>query len=368
MLRPHALIRARRAALPAALAAVAVVVAVPGRSHASSLQDRIAAAQQHEHSLQSGIAADSRAIAGFQGRIGDLQGRLTALQSTLDAENAQLRRLQSELRSARARLMSLKLHLAQDRATLARELVSEYESAPPDLVTVVMDAKGFADLLERVDGLKRVQRANVQVTTRVRTARAQVAAQAKRLAALEAVKQRQAAAIMVQRDEVAQLKVALVDRELAFRRSRTRKSSELASLRSRRAVLQRQLARAQARAAAAQRAAYAAPTTTGGFSPGGGDDGFFPAPGTNYSVGQEPEIAARLDRLGKALHLHLIGLSGYRTPQHSVEVGGFTDDPHTRGEASDTPGVEGVPEATLEQFGLTRPFPGAAEADHVQLH
>jgi hypothetical protein len=84
-------------------------------------------------------------------------------------------------------------------------------------------------------------------------------------------------------------------------------------------------------------------------------------------VGQEPEIAARLDRLGKALHLHLIGISGYRTPQHSVEVGGFADDPHTRGEASDTPGVEGVPEQTLLRFGLTRPFPGPAEADHIQL-
>ena len=39
----------------------------------------------------------------------------------------------------------------------------------------------------------------------------------------------------------------------------------------------------------------------------------------------------------------------------------------TRGQASDTPGIEGVPEATLERFGLTRPFPGAAEADHIQL-
>jgi hypothetical protein len=32
----------------------------------------------------------------------------------------------------------------------------------------------------------------------------------------------------------------------------------------------------------------------------------------------------------------------------------------------DTPGVEGVPEATLEEFCLTRPFPGAREADHIQ--
>ena len=94
---------------------------------------------------------------------------------------------------------------------------------------------------------------------------------------------------------------------------------------------------------------------------------FFQAAGTNYSVGNEPAIAARLDVMGRALHLHLIGISGYRSPQHSVEVGGFADDPHTRGEASDTPGVEGVPQATLARFGLIRPFSGAAEADHIQL-
>jgi hypothetical protein len=98
----------------------------------------------------------------------------------------------------------------------------------------------------------------------------------------------------------------------------------------------------------------------------GGEFGFFQAPGTNYSVGEEPIIAARLDEMGRVLQLHLIGISGYRTPQHSVEVGGFADDPHTQGLASDTPGVEGVPEGTLERFCLTRPFPGPAEADHIQ--
>ncbi len=98
-----------------------------------------------------------------------------------------------------------------------------------------------------------------------------------------------------------------------------------------------------------------------------GGDGFTPGPGTDYTVGQEPQLARRLDALGRALHLKLTGISGYRTPQHSVSVGGFADDPHTRGQASDTPGIQGVAEATLNRFGLTRPFPGASEADHIQL-
>ena len=31
----------------------------------------------------------------------------------------------------------------------------------------------------------------------------------------------------------------------------------------------------------------------------------------------------------------IYGISGYRTPAHSVAVGGFADDPHTKGEAED---------------------------------
>lgn len=107
-------------------------------------------------------------------------------------------------------------------------------------------------------------------------------------------------------------------------------------------------------------AVSAPPTARGGI-------GFTPAPGTNYSTGQEAEIARRLDRLAKDLGLRLTGISGYRSPQHSVAVGGFANDPHTRGAASDTQGIESVPESVLWKYGLTRPFSGSREANHVQL-
>ena len=153
-----------------------------------------------------------------------------------------------------------------------------------------------------------------------------------------------------------------------MRRTAPRSGAQLTSLRTK---LQHEATVLDRQAAAARAASLPVLPPPGGcintpFVAHGGSTGFFPAPGTNYSVNQEPIIAARLDALGRPLGLHLIGISGYRSPAHSVEVGGFADDPHTRGEASDTPGVEGVPEATLEQFCLTRPFGGAREADHIQ--
>src|SRR3954454_478102 len=369
---PAVSVRTRRLAVVLALLAPGALAAAPV---GADLQSQISASQARDRALQAEIRADSRTIDGFQGRIDDVQARLARIQRRPDIEAAQAGRLRppprqapqraelrARLRQARGRLVILRLRLARDRDVLARQLVGQYEAPQPDLVSVVLDAHGFADLLERIDQLKRIANQNTDATTRVRDEGVAVKALSQRLTDMVATQQHVTAAQMIQRDQVAQLKFALVARQAPYLRSRSRRNAQLASLRSHRKALEKRLASYQVRAAAAYGLGSGVP-----FSSGGGSYGFFPAPGTNYSVGVEPILAARLDRLGKALHLHLIGLSGYRTPAHSVEVGGFANDPHTRGQASDTPGVEGVPEATLRRFGLTRPFGGAAEADHIQL-
>jgi peptidoglycan hydrolase CwlO-like protein len=357
--------------MAALLFASAIGVAVASSS-GGSLQQRIAAARAGEHALQAGIAADNSKVAGFQGTINDLQARLSALQSSLNVERAQLDDLQGQLRAARARLTTLKIQFVQDQQVLANQLTASYEGDTPDALNVVMSAHGFSDLIERVDEVRLIARENAETTMRVGAERHAVSIQANHLADLTTRQERVTTSVLVQRDEVDRLRLAVVSQQLVFARARNRRASQLDVLRSRRQSLQQQLASIQKREAAAQARSFALTSPgssgiSGGSLAPSGSDGFFPAPGTDYSVGDEPQIAARLNTMGKALHLHLIGISGYRSPQHSVEVGGFANDPHTRGLASDTPGVEGVAEPTLNQFGLTRPFPGPAEADHIQL-
>jgi hypothetical protein len=107
--------------------------------------------------------------------------------------------------------------------------------------------------------------------------------------------------------------------------------------------------------------------------------GFVADPGTTQNVGQLPELTARLNALAQALHVTIYGISGYRTPAHSVAVGGFADDPHTKGEAEDI-GVNSllrssaarISEAELARYGLYRPFdptddPANTEVNHIQL-
>ncbi|HUA74623.1 MAG TPA: hypothetical protein VL988_07680 [Solirubrobacteraceae bacterium] len=353
-------------ALLLAAAATAALVSVAAGSTPGALEGKIGATQEKEGQVRAGIHADSHQIAGFQGNIDDLQTRLDALESSLTVEQNLLDGIRSQLSVARTRLAALQVQLAHDRKVLVAQVVAAYESPPPDIATVILEAHGFADLIERVDDLRAISRENAAATQHVAETQKSVTVEAAHLAQLETTHAQETRAVQVQRDEVAELHLALVKRQLEFVRARDRKSGELEELESHKHSLEHELSHVQQRELEASGVTYSGPIGEFNGTPEG-DYGFFPAAGTNYSVGEEPTLAEHLNTLGKALHLHLIGISGYRSPQHSVEVGGFADDPHTRGEASDTPGVEGVPQSTLAQFGLIRPFPGAAEADHIQL-
>ena len=351
-------------ALTAALAA-AVAPATAG----GDLAKRYSNGQQQASALQSRIQAEDAKLEGFEGTATTLQARLMAIKRSVALQSALLATVSSQLSRAHAKLVALDTSYAYDRRLLAAELVAEYESPPPTVVDVVVDADGFDQLLNQLHSVKAIEQRNTAATRAVNSARLEVALQTARLAGIRVRRRRATAAVLVERDEIAGLRLAVVRRELQTARDRADDAAQLESLRK---TLAHEALVLDLRAAGAQGAASSGVAATPGacrdapFTAHGGPYGFFPAPGTNYTAGQEPIIAARLDALGRALQLHLIGISGYRTPQHSLEVGGYADDPHTRGEASDTPGVEGVPEATLESFCLTRPFPGPREADHVQ--
>jgi hypothetical protein len=354
---------------PISLLAVTATMIAAGNGSAD-LSSQYAAGQQRASQLQSAIQADSTRIQGYQGTIGSLQTRLNVIQQSVLVQQRLLRSVQQALTASRIRLAQLQVSYARDKQVLADELRAEYESPPPSVVNVVVDAGGFQDLINQLSDLKAIEDQNATVIRQVNLARAAVTVQANRLAAIAIRRRRATAAVLVERDQVANLRLSIVGRELVYERARDRQTTQLTTLQR---TLSHQAAILAQRAVAAQvdSSGGVAPPPPGGcidtpFVAHGGEFGLFLAPGTNYTVNEEPVIAARLDALGKALQLHLIGISGYRTPQHSVEVGGFADDPHTRGEASDTPGIEGVPEATLEEYCLTRPFPGPREADHIQ--
>jgi murein DD-endopeptidase MepM/ murein hydrolase activator NlpD len=182
--------------------------------------------------LTSDITSLTRRIDTLQGGITTLQRRQNAIQSDLNVRRGALERTQRELRTVRAQLARLRATLAHARTVLAERIVAAYKNDRPDLVTVVLRADGFADLLESSAYLRRVGRQDRQVITTVRTAKAAALTATKRLGTLEGRQRSIAAEISRQRDAVARLRITLVGKRDEIDRMRGVKRRALGTVRA----------------------------------------------------------------------------------------------------------------------------------------
>ena len=252
------------------------------RSRAASIgskidqkREQIAAKKGRERVLSTTITRYSRSIDALQGDITVLQRKEVAIQGDLDAKLAELARIQEELRQERLRLARLRARLAEARVALADRLVQLYKADKPDVVTVVLESEGFADLLERTEFMQRVSDQDARIIDRVRAARAEAKRTEARLDKLEKRQTRIAKAIEERRDAVARVKGQLVDRRDAYARVRSAKSTALAGTRQARqhlegdlAALVQENAKIQAQLAAAQNGTAA--SSAGPIRPGAG--------------------------------------------------------------------------------------------------
>ena len=266
------------AAVPLACFAVLPLTAGGAPSLSTKIQrkkDQIAARKGRERVLASDVAGFTRRINGLQKDITVLQTRQVRLQADLDAKRAELARIQEDLRRERLRLARLRARLAEARAALARRLVELYKADEPDLVTVVLESNGFADLLERTEFMQRVSSQDARIIGIVRRAKADATATAAHLARLEERAQAVARQIENRVTQVAAVKGQLVDRRARYADARSEKYAMLARTRDTRHELEGDLraleaeqAKIQARLAAA--AAGAASNVAGPIQPGSG--------------------------------------------------------------------------------------------------
>ncbi|MFZ0976014.1 MAG: hypothetical protein WAN22_27580 [Solirubrobacteraceae bacterium] len=246
-----------RRRIAAALVAAVAVVAVGASVSRGDLESRYAQHQHQAHQLRSAIHADTSAIQSDEGSISALEARLAIVQRRLDVDEGLLAQVRLELTRARDRVAELKVQYAGDRRLLAQQLVANYETPPPSLMDVVLTSTGFQNLLNKVNALKAIARANARVTRLVGAARIAVAGEARRLAALEVRRDRSTAAVLAERNQIVQLRLSIVDRELASAHDRASKQRQLSALQKtlshEEAALQRQATLAAVAAFGAER-------------------------------------------------------------------------------------------------------------------
>ena len=231
------------------------------------LREKIGAGQGHISALSGAVRAASGRIGQLDASIATLARRLDRIQADLNAKRAELARLRSELSAARRRLARLEAYEARAERVLAQQLVASYESDNPDVVTVVLSATGFRDLLERLAFMERVRKQDVDIIDQVRAARRAVTAEATRLGKLEVREQTLTAQVLAERNSLATASASLQRQRAAVARVRDAKASELAGARDEVSHLQHQLSQLEA-----AQAALAASTnhSSGGDGGGGG--------------------------------------------------------------------------------------------------
>jgi murein DD-endopeptidase MepM/ murein hydrolase activator NlpD len=216
--------------------------------------------KQQEGVLTTTIQRFNTRIAAVQGEISATQERLDRAQASLDAQKAELLEVRDQLEAARDRLERLRSELATARKVLAARLVEIYKADSPDALTVVLEADGFGDLLERAEFLERISEQDREITDEVRGLRDLAEEQAKRLAKLEEREQLAAERILRWRDQIAAVQGQLVSSRDELASARADRRGALSQVHSSRVALEgdlRALEEEQARVTAALQGAPA---------------------------------------------------------------------------------------------------------------
>jgi septal ring factor EnvC (AmiA/AmiB activator) len=257
------------AAAAAALTVVlALVVGLTSASEAAlpslgQLNSELGQQQARQRSLSASIGSLNQVIATLDGQIALIQGREAAVRDELANDRAALSRVQLELVRQQRLLVVLRARLALSRKILSRQLVAGYENDKPDLVSVVLEAHGFNDLLEQLDFLRRAEQQQQSIITITRNAKARADAAARQLAALQASDRRIAAQTYLHAQALAGMNELLQGRQSALGQARAAQQAALQASVVRGGQLKSQIGQVRAQiaaqqAAAARRAAAAA--------------------------------------------------------------------------------------------------------------
>lgn len=270
----------------AAVAAVAVLLFGAAPAPAKDLQSKLDAKEAKLSKVRQREGVLTTTISRHRDRIERLTGEVAALRSREAAVRIRLRAKQAELNRAVAELDVARKHLAVVRARLKRalvalreRLVAMYETGTPDLLSVIVEAGGYEELVNRTEYLNRIHGLDEAVVSRVRELRDQVK---RTVARLRAVKDRIEAA----RDAIAAEERALASARSALQRRQTqlvgaRRSREraLARIEETEQELDGDVAAIQAKLAARLAGTGSAPLPAGPIRGGNGSGLVWPVNG-----------------------------------------------------------------------------------------
>ncbi len=263
-------------ARPSAIAATVVVLATAcllallGGSAPADLQSRLDTKQasldkvrSQKGVLTTTISHYDDQISGLEAAVARLRRQEAAVHAQLLAKQAELDQAIADLRRARDHLVVVRSHLKAALINLREQLVAVYESGTPDVLTVLLSAKGFDDMVARAEYLKRIQGFQETVVGRVRQLRNEAKRTVIRLA--DARRRIQAArdAIAAQQQQLASARAGVESRQADLVAARGRRQAALSQIKDSEQKLEGSVADIQSKIQAQLQAAASAPLPAG---------------------------------------------------------------------------------------------------------
>src|SRR3954453_21440265 len=148
--------------------AVCACAMLGGSASGQSLQQKLDTTQKKLSHVQAHAGVLTGRISHESEQLQQLTSQVAALRNREAAVAAQLQQKQAELDSAQAPLEHRKKRLREAVQILEERLVAIYESNEPDLITVLLQAHGFDDLLARTQYMETLQHQDNDIVARVR--------------------------------------------------------------------------------------------------------------------------------------------------------------------------------------------------------
>jgi septal ring factor EnvC (AmiA/AmiB activator) len=318
--------RFRLLAAAGAVLVLGLLLILPVRpAHATpslgALNSQLGQEQAHQHQLSASMASLSQLIGSLTSQISLVQSREAAVRSELASDQAELAKVTVQLKRERARVQMLRRRLARARMLLSDQLVSSYETSRPDLVSVVLNAHGFNDLLEQISFLGRAEHAQQSIIGLTRSAKRQAAQAASLFAHLEARDRQMTESAATRARALAGMNSLLQSRQAALSQARYAQALSLRASQARAQSLQSKISQVRAQQLAAQRAAaqraaqQAAAQDNAPASPS-------PSPSSSGSAGA-PSAAAPSGGWAIPYSIVLCESGGQNLPPNSAGASGY---------------------------------------------
>jgi murein DD-endopeptidase MepM/ murein hydrolase activator NlpD len=233
----------RRRSLLVSLVALALALAAPAAgddvggqkaqvdARIAALEEEIGAAKGREGVLTTQLSAVAGELRSAQSAVDKAQGNLDRLEGELSSERSNLQHLTALLRTQTRRLVRLQAEYRRVVRILEQRVRAIYMDEPPDVLSFLVSASSFSDVLDNIEFLNRLGLQDQRIAGQVGEAKAKAAGERRATARTRRLTAATVAVISARTDEARDVRDELASGRDALLAAHRLKASALADAR-----------------------------------------------------------------------------------------------------------------------------------------